>query len=61
MKYTVTATFDLGNNLDYYKLDRGWDVQSWDDIWKWITEWTIDELCASFGPPEWNDNMEGDN
>lgn len=61
MKYTVTATFNLGNNLDYYKLDRGWNVQSWDDVYECIKDWTIDELCESFGSPEWDDNMEGDN
>ena len=61
MKYTVTATFDLGNNLDYYKLDRGWNVQSWNDVRERIKDWTIDELYESFGYPEWDDNMEGDN
>jgi len=61
MKYTVTATFELGNDLDYYRLERGWDVHSWDDVWRYIQDWTIEELCASFGYPEWNDEMEGEN
>lgn len=61
MKYAVTATFDLGNDLDYYRLERGWNVQSWDDLWEYIQDWTIDELYASFGDPEWNDEMEMEN
>ena len=61
MKYTVTATFNLGNDLDYYRLERGWNVQSWDDIWEYIKDWSIDELQRSFGYPEWNDNMEEEN
>lgn len=58
MKYTVTATFDLGDDLDYYRLERDWNVQSWDELWEYIQDWTIDELCASFGNPEWHDEME---
>lgn len=58
MKYIVTATFELGNDLDYYRLERGWNVHSWEDVWECIKNWTIDELRESFGYPEWNDEMK---
>ena len=61
MKYSVTVTFDLGNDLDYYRLERGWDVHSWDDVWEYIADWDIDDLKNSFGYPEWSDNLEEDN
>ena len=61
MKYIVMATFDLGNDLDYYKLKQGWDVHSWEDMRECLEGYTIDELKIKLGYPKWTDSMEKEN
>lgn len=57
MQYTISATYDIGNDLSYYSDLLGWDVKTEDDLRKILDTFSVDELNQMFNCGDWHSSI----
>lgn len=62
MKFVLKTTYNLGD-LEYYRDELGWDVNSIEDVVERIQDWNDEELFTLLGYPTdcecWAEETEG--
>lgn len=57
MQYTISVTYDIGNDLSYYADLLGWDVKTEDDLRKILDTFSTDELNQMFNCGDWHSSI----